>query len=201
MSLCFTGYIVRAWADFSDQSRPMHFECQVTYQDAIDNAPSTSVKGPVNAVDLFSKLASSLGYSFQNNGVTGVVNNPILTGSYIDQLKTLSKQTSSNCLVDLGIVKTAPIGFALINAILNINSKSGLLSYPTIDDLGVKFKIRYDPVLQIGQYIHLDTIVPIPKATGQWYVYDMQSTLNDRHEYWYTDLKCSFNSLIAPGGG
>jgi hypothetical protein len=194
-SLCFSGYIVRAWCDFSDPSRPMHFECQTTYQDALGDVTPTSIKGSVGVVDLFSKFASSLGYSLQNNGVSGLLNNPIFTGSPIDQLKKLSKQTSTTCVADKGILKIAPFRYSLSNLELSINSESGLLSYPTIDAWGVKLKIRYDPTLQIGQYIRLETIVPVPKATGRWYVYDMQSTLSNLHEPWYTELKCSYDNV------
>lgn len=213
-SLCFSGYIVRAWCDFSDPSRPMHFECQTTYQEALGDVTPTSIKGQIGVVDLFSKFASSLGYSLQNNDVIGILNNPIFTGSPIDQLKKLSKQTSSACVADKGVLKIAPLRFALSTSILNIDSNSGLLSYPTLDAWGVKLKIRYDPTLQIGQYIKLETIVAIPgletsiqvpratatvnripRANGRWYVYDMQSTLSNLHEPWYTDLKCSYDNV------
>lgn len=194
-SLCFSGYIVRAWCDFSDPSRPMHFECQTTYQEALGDVTPTSIKGQIGVVDLFSQFASSLMYSIQNNGVTGILNNPIFTGSPIDQLKKLSKQTSTACVADKGILKIAPFRYSLSNLVLSINSDNGLLSYPTIDTWGVKLRIRYDPTLQIGQYIKLETIVPIPKATGRWYIYDMQSTLSNLHEPWYTELKCSYDNV------
>lgn len=203
--LCFTGFIVKAWADYSDPSRPMHFECQTTYQDAINNADPINLKGPSNVIDLVQNLASKLGISVQNNGVAGVINNPILTGSYIDQLKQLSKQFNINCVIDNGRLKIAPKTTSFTNEILYINSDSGLISYPTIDAWGVKFRIRYNPVLQIGQYIALQTSIPIPnapnqptvpssRANGNWFVYDMQSSLNNRHENWYTDLRCSYNN-------
>lgn len=204
-SLCFTGFIVKAWADYSDPSRPMHFECQTTYQDAINNVDPINLKGSINITDLFSNLASKLGLSLQNNGVTGIINNPIFTGSVIDQLKNISKQTGINCVIDNNKLKIAPKTFSFSNEIVNINSDSGLLSYPTIDAWGVKFRIRYNPVLQIGQYVALQTSVPIPNSQGQqirpplrgngnWFVYDMQSSLNNRHENWYTDLRCSYNN-------
>lgn len=193
-SLCFTGFIVKAWADFADPSRPMHFECQSTYQYAIDNANAINVKGSSNITDIFSNLASKLGLSLQNNGVNGIINNLILTGSPIDQLKQLSKQTDANCIIDNGKLKIAPKLNSLTSQILKINKNSGLLSYPTIDVWGVKFRMRYNPVLELGQFISLETTVPIPKSTGKWFVYDMQSSLNNRHENWYTDVRCSYNN-------
>lgn len=193
-SLCFSGYIIKAWCNFADPSRPMHFQCQVTYQDALNNINPINANGAISVPSLFQNLATTIKCSLQNNGVGGIINNPILTGSPIDQLKSLSKQTATNCLVDNGILKIAPKGFSLSNLILNINSESGLISYPTIDAWGVKFRMRYNPVLQIGQYIALQTIVPIPNSSGQWYVYDMQSSLNNRHENWFTDVKCSYNN-------
>lgn len=194
-SLCFKGYIAKAWCDFSDPNRPMHFQCQETYLNSIENVDPINIKGSSDVIELFSNLASKLNLSLQNNGVSGIMNNPILTGSTIDQLKTLSKQTEVNCVVDNGKLKISPKGFSLTTEILNINSESGLLSYPTIDSYGVRFRIRYNPVLNIGQYIALQTKVKIPKATGKWFVYDMQSSLNNRHENWFTDLRCSYNNV------
>lgn len=193
-SSCFKGYIVRASCNFSDPSRPMHFECQTTYLDAIQNAEATSVNGSIKTEDAFSKYAASLKLSFQNNGVKGVIQNLLLTGSNIDQLKSLCEQANVDCVIDKGVLKITPKGMPLSNLILNINSKSGLIGYPTIDAWGVKLRIRYNPILQIGQYIQLQTIVPIPKSTGRWYVFDMQSDLNNRHENWYTDLRCSYDN-------
>lgn len=205
-SLCFSGYIVKAWADYSDPSRPMHFECQTTYQSAVDSVDPINLKGASNVVDLFLNLASKLRYSLLNNGVTGVINNPILTGSYIDQLKTLSKQVNINCVVDNDKLKIAQKGFGFSNDIVSIDSDSGLISYPTVDTWGVKFRIRYNPVVQLGNYINLQTSVPIPnnpiqqsvpssRASGNWFIYDMQTSLNNRHENWYTDLRCSYNNI------
>ena len=195
--LCFSGFIVRSWADFSDPSRPTHFECHETYQDSLDSVDAINVNGSSSVPDIFNNIAGKLGLSLQNNGVTGIINNLILTGSNIDQLKQLSKQCDVNCVVDNGKLKIAPNTSSLSNEIASINRDSGLLSYPTIDAYGVKFRIRYNPVVQLGQYIKLDTSIPLPKQakSGKWFVYDMQSSLNNRHENWYTDLKCSYNNL------
>lgn len=194
-ALCFSGYILRAYADFSDPNRPMFFECQATYQQAINNTLNYNINGTISITTAFSQLASNLGYSFTNNGVTGQLNNPILTGSGIAQLQQLAKQTQTNCVIDNNVCKIAPLGMALSNLILNINGNSGLISYPIIDSWGVRFRMRYNSQLSLGQYIALQTIVNIPKSTGQWFVYDMQSSLNNRHENWYTDVRCSYNNL------
>lgn len=194
-ALAFSGYIVKAWAEFANPSRPMFFECQATYQQSINSAQPFNSMGSVSTSDAFSNLANSLGLSFQNNGVTGQLNNIILTGSPIAQLQQLAKQCEVTCVVDNNVVKIAPQGQALSNQILNINSESGLISYPVIDVWGVRFRMRYNPVLQIGQYIALQTTVPIPKSTGQWFVFDMQSSLNNRYENWHTDVRCSYNNL------
>lgn len=198
-SLAFSGFIIKAYADLSDTNRPLHLECQTTYQTALKNFSTINVNGTVGIEDIFKNISSVLGHSFQNNGVTGSIENPIFTGSPIDQLKSLSEHASVNCVIDNDILKICPKGWALIKQILNVNSTSGLLGYPTIDDLGVKFRMRYNPSLQIGQYVALQTSVPIPKSNGQWFVYDMQSSLNNRHENWYTDLRCSYNYLDFSG--
>lgn len=195
-ALAYKGYITKAWAEFANPSRPMYFECQTTYQDAISNATNFSNQGSISAEDAFKLYASKLGYSFSNNGVTGQLNNLILTGSPIAQLQQLAKQTQTTCAIDNGILKIAPLGQAFSNEILNINSGSGLISYPVIDVWGIRFRMRYNPILQIGQYIKLQTTVPVPKSTGQWYVYHMDSSLNNRHENFYTDVRCSYNNNI-----
>ena len=193
-SLCFVGYIVRAWCDYSDPSRPMHFQCQKTYLDAIASAKPINIQGSSSVPGLFSTLASSLGLSLNNNGVTGLIKNAIFDGSLIDQCKSLAKQTSNNCVLDNYKMYIAPLKKSLSNLVLQLDSSSGLIGYPTIDAMGIKLKMRYNPVLHIGQYIQLSS--KVPKTTGKWYVYDMTSSLNNRHENWYTDLRLSYNSTI-----
>lgn len=195
-SLCFEGFIVKAWANFSDPSRPMYFECQTTYQDAIDSKNSTNIKGKTSINDLLGNLSSQLKLSLQNNGVEGTLNNTILTGSFIQQLQQLSKQGNFNCVIDKGKLYVSPKGKSFSDQILSLNKDSGLLSYPMIDAYGVKFRMRYNPVLDIGQYVSLQTKVPLPKSNGKWYVYDMQHSLNNRHENWYTDIKAAYNNQM-----
>ena len=196
-SLAFSGYIVKAYADYSNPSRPMHFECQSSYQDAINAVEATNTAGTKDVAQIFNDIATSLGYSFTNNGVTGVISNCILTGSAVDQLKQLAQQTQTNCIIDVKNVKIAPQGQALNNQILDINSESGLLGFPTPDQWGVQFKVRFIPQLQIGQYVKLETKTYIPKSTGQWFVYDIESSLNNRHENWFSTVRCSYNSLVG----
>jgi len=200
-SLCFSGYIVKSWPDYSNPSRPMYFECSSSYFDAIQNQENTNIKGQTKVTDILNKLSSSLGLSLQNNGVEGVLNNTILTGSYVQQLQQLSSQLNINCVIDKEKLKVSQKSDPLEKTILNINKNSGLISYPTPDTFGVKFKMRYNPVLNIGQYIYLQTKVNIPKAIGKWFVYDMEHSLSNRRENWYTDVKCSYNNFEVQGNG
>jgi hypothetical protein len=200
-SLAFSGFIVKAYADYSNPSRPMHFECQTSYQNAIDATAPINTAGTQDVAQVFNNIATSIGYSFENTGVSGVLNNCILTGSPIDQLKQLSKQTQTNCVVDLNKVKIAPQGQALSNQILDVNSSSGLLGFPIPDQWGVLFKMRYTPQLQIGQYVKLETNTYIPKSNGQWFAYDIETSLNNRHENWFSTVKGSYNSLQGLDNG
>lgn len=200
-ALCFSGYIIKSYADYSNPSRPMYFECQASYQDAISTASHVNIEGAKNVTEIFGEIANNLGYGFTNNGVTGTINNCVLSGSPVDQLKQLAKKTQTNCIIDLNNVKIAPQGQSLNDLVLDVNSESGLIGYPTPDNWGVQFKMRYTPQLQIGQYIQLKTAVSIPKSNGQWFVYDMESSLNNRHENWFINVKCSYNSLIGGANG
>ena len=200
-ALCFSGFIVKSYADYNNPSRPMYFNCQASYQDAIKFVANINTTGTQNIADIFSNIANNLGYGFTNNGVNGSINNCILFGSYVDQLKQLAKKTQTNCIIDLDNIKIAPQGQSLNNLILNINNESGLLGYPVPNNFGVQFKIRYTPQLQIGQYVQLQTVVYIPKSTGQWFVYDIESNLNNNHENWFMDVKASYNNLIGGVNG
>lgn len=191
-SLCFKGNIVRAFADYSDPSRPMKFEC-ATYLDSIGESSLINAQGSISAQTIFKNIADNLGLALINNGVTGVFYNLILTGSAIEQLKNVSKQLNVNAVIDKGTLTIAPKSGGLTKTILKIGADSGLISYPTLDNWGVKFRMRYNPVLSIGQQIELNTSKTLPNPTGKFFVYDMQSSLNNRHDDWFSDVKCSFD--------
>lgn len=70
--------------------------------------PPTSVKGSVDVATLMGQLAQSMGYSFENNGVSVQLSNPYLPGTAIDQVKALARGAGIDLYVDDNVLAITP---------------------------------------------------------------------------------------------
>jgi hypothetical protein len=197
-NLVYSGYIIKAWADYGDVNRPLNLQCTTNYLMQLDNPPATNPQGNVDIAQTFSSLADKMGFGFSNSGVSGQIDSPILSGSYPEQVKTLAKQTNTTFGISNNMLAIAPNGQGLHTAVYEIDNTTGLLGYPVIDQWGIRFRIRFNPLILLGQYVNVQSIVP--KANGSWYIYSKVSELNNRHEAWYTELRVAANSNIIQTG-
>ena len=194
--LIYTGQITQAYADFNDPNRPLHLNCTTNAMMQLANASATNPQGNVSVDQLFQTLASTLGLGYVSTGVGGSIKNPILTGSAIDQIKALAKATGTTPMLKNNILSVAPLGQPHSQLVIDLDYTTGLMGYPTVTKYGVAFKMRFNPLFQVGQYINLTSYVP--KTTGTWWCYAANSVLDNNQEEWYTLVQCAPNPTGVP---
>ena len=185
--LVYTGQIIKAYADYNDVNRPLHLQCTTNMLMQLDNPSATNPEGQVSLDTMFANLAKLSGWGYTNNGVTGQISNPILTGSFVDQLKQLAGMTRTSLLVKNNVLSVAPLNTAHSDQILLLSKDSGLIGYPTIDQLGIMFKMYFNPIFKVGQYVQIQSYVP--KASGQWYAYSTNTQISNNMEQWFTYVR------------
>lgn len=165
----FAGNIVQAWGNF--QSQPdvfLEIQAQTAYVNQLKPVPPVSFQGSVDVATIAAQLAQTMGYSFENNGVTTQLFNTYLAGTALDQLKSLVRAANCDLYLDDNIVAICPRGVPRGALIPLISPQSGLISYPAFDNTGVNFRCLFNPSLRFGGSVSLQC--PIPKANGQYTV-------------------------------
>jgi hypothetical protein len=195
-TLIFTGNIVNAWGNY--QSMPdvfLQIQAQAAYFNQLQPVPPSSFKGTVDVATLMSKLAASMGYTFENNGVSVQVSNPYLPNTGLEQAKSLAQAAGIDLYLDNNILAITPANAPRRSIIPEISAQSGLVGYPTFDGVGVNFQIYFNPAVVFGGSIKL--VTPITQAAGQWIVTSIAHRLESEKPggSWFSSVRGNASGL------
>lgn len=199
LSMAFAGEITGAWADFSGAPTvKMHIEAAAGSYPSLKASKPVAVKGSQTAESLISQFAKEIGYSFQNNGVTASVKNCVLNGSPIQKMRAVANMVGCELLIDDNKVTIQPFNKGLDsgNAVL-FSADSGMIGYPTFNNDGIVAKCLYNPDLQLGGMVEVQSIVP--GASGTWKITKLTHRLvafSNSPADWFSEIEAS--PLDAP---
>ena len=194
MSMCFAGEIDTAYADFSGAPTiKMHIEAAAGSYPSLKASPPIAVKGSQSAASLIEQFAKESGYTFKNNGVTASVKNAVLNGSPVQKMRTVAGMVGCELLIDDNVVKIQPYDKGLDegNAVL-MSKDAGMLGYPTFTSEGIKLRCLYNPDLQLGGMVEVDTVVP--GAKGAWKITKLSHSLvanSPSPGDWFSEIEAS----------
>jgi hypothetical protein len=168
-TLVFQGNIVNAWGNY--QSMPdvlLQIQAQAAYFNQLRPVPPMSIKGNVDVATLMAQLAATMGYTFENNGVSVQLSNPYLPNTALEQAKALARMAGISLYIDSGVLAITPANTPRGSIVPEISPQSGLKGYPTFDGVGVNFEVFFNPAVTFGGAIKLVTSINL--AAGQWIV-------------------------------
>ena len=146
----------------------------------LQQAQAMSYKGAVPATTLAQTIANIMGLSFENNGVSTILENPYFAGDAATQLRDLAEQALFNFSTSNGTLSIWPVSSYRTPAGSTpvINSSNGLLDYPEFNGVGVTFRTIYMPSIRFGDLIKLESIVP--NVTGYYTVTNVSHHLSQQ---------------------
>jgi hypothetical protein len=198
----FNGVIFSAYADFSGMP-----ECVFNIAAAAEglNAakPATAVgyNGSTTIVDLMQNLATQAELKFVNNGVSGSLSNPYLSGSLRDQLRMIARHTGVAWKVDdvTGTLVIAPKNGNFNIPVTQIPliappPKGTLVGYPAYTAQGLKLRTEFTADVGYGTQVQVES--SLEQANGTWTIYYMDYDLECQapNGPWFTNLE-----VAAPG--
>lgn len=196
LSKIFQGEITKACADFNSVPDVVFvIESKSGSYPAVKAQSPISVTGDQPAAEIIGQLAKEINYNFENNGVTASVQNCVLNGSPIEKIKTVANMVNADLIIDDNTIVITPKGEARENkGGFTLNKDNGLIGYPNFTEEGIEAVCFFNPNLQIGAVVNLETIVP--KATGQWKVTELNHTLEingSSEAMWRTSFSAVYN--------
>jgi len=197
----FQGIIQDAWADM--QAAPEVF-CNIVafvgLQDQMKPVPPTSFPGNPDAAVIMSGLASQMGYTFENSGVSVILAQPYFPGTARMQAVACARAANIEMFIDDTNQTLAiwPKGSSRNGQIPLISKETGMVGYPAYSG-GQQMRVAtlYNPAIRFdGQVKVQSSITP---ANGGWTVnkitHRLDSMMPDGD--WFTDLE-GYHLGLAP---
>jgi hypothetical protein len=158
------------------------------------SVPPISFKGSVDAALVLSGIASQMGYSFENSGVTGSLSNPYYPGTPKEQLSKVCRDVHCQSDVDDGkkVIAVWPKGKARDGEIVLVSKDTGLVGYPAFSQAGIQFRTLFNPSIVFGRHIRMES--QLGPANGRWKVNALAHRLesNVPGGQWFTDVECIY---------
>ncbi len=181
MSTVFIGNITNAWFDGSSPARPVfQVLAHVGGFDAVNPVAPTSYKGSVDVATILSGLATKMGKTFENNGVSVQISNPYFAGSAREQALAAVRAAGINWNgLDDNKLAIWPNNGSRGGAIPLISKDTGMENYPSFTSQGVVVSSLFNQSVGFGSKIQVKSGI-VDGANGQWIVYALNYELDAR---------------------
>lgn len=166
-SLVFAGSITQAWAYY--QQMPdvyLYINAMNIFYNLQKPWPPTSYKGSIDVATAIQKIATGLGYNFENNGVNSKLNNLYVADTGIKQIQEIAIAANIDVYFDDNTVAICPAGQARKGYDVDISESTGMIGYPTFDGLGVDIEVLFNPSIVWGGKINVTST--LQRANGEW---------------------------------
>ena len=169
----FSGHILSSFIDFSSVP-DVCFVCTAAagYLEKATPVAPNSYPGAQNAEDIIQSLTTSMitssgqPWSFSNNNAHAIVHYQYVSGSIIDQIRTIAKAACFPIKIENDTIYIWPNGGNVDGIIIQVSPQNGLVGYPAYVPSGFSIKTQFTAIIANGRKINLSTT--LPKAKGIW---------------------------------
>jgi len=195
-TLVFAGNIINAWGDYNAMPDVyLNIQASAVYFQRLRPVSPRSFKGQIDVASIMNQIALDMGLAFENNGVNVQLSDTYLANTNVTQAEDLAQAANIALYIDDKTLAIAPLNTPRGGAIPLISRDTGLIGYPTFDKVGVNFQILFNPAVQFGGSVKLET--DLAQANGQWVITSMSHRLESEKPggAWFTTLRGTVNEL------
>ena len=197
MPTVFVGGVQEAFPDFSNPAEVAFcIKANTGTLAQMKPATPTSYSGNTNVVDIMNSLASQMGFTLENNGVSGRLSNPYYSGAL--RAQALSAAEAAGIYVyfedDKGIMAIVPKSASRNIAAPIISPATGMAHYPAYAGPGcMALKTEYNSQIRVlGNVVVQNSIVN--NANGTWRVMQLLHDLSTFPDGpWFTEIPLATN--------
>jgi hypothetical protein len=197
----FQGQFQEASPDYrSVPDAVLKIQAMQGYGAQISTATPQSFSGGVEVEALCARLAKQMGFAFENNGVTGQLNTPYLSGTLMDQFREVCQAAGCDYYFDPNnVIIICPRNQGRQNRPpVVISPTSGLVGYVTLERFGVSIDALWTPAFSLGSPLRVKDS-DVPGTNGDWFPFAFTHDLDSLKPggRWFSHLKCSPHSERA----
>jgi hypothetical protein len=194
MSEVFRGTIQNAYGDYSSMPEvPFVVDVYTGLDTALKPSSPTSIKGNADVAMMLSGLASQMGLTFENNGVTAKLSNPSYQGSAWSQAQQIVQHAGIEWNSGQGgILAIWNPGQSRATQIPKISPKTGMIGYPTYFSLGIAFRMLFSTSVMFGGRVEVESSLPAASGSN-WIVCNLSADLETitPHGRWELSVQCT----------
>lgn len=192
LSVVFEGIIQEAWIDARNMPQVGFIVMARTgLIGALRPVPPTSYKGSIEVSLAMAGLAEQIGVQFENNGVTGVISDPYLSGTLRDQVADLAAHIPCNYVIEPNVLAVWPKDGVRGGTAALISPETGMVGYPLRTQNGVSVQTLFNPSISFGSAILVQS--DITQANGYWAIFSLVHDLEAETPggKWFTTIDCN----------
>lgn len=198
LALAFAGDITGAWPDFNAAPDvAFRVEALTGYVASVTPRRIYSAGGDVSIDAIMRQLAGEMGVAFVNNGVTGSLAQPALSGGLYEQAASVARMADIELVLDDEAMVIQPW-----DAVRDADAEppvwrdsTGVKGYPTFTQTGISVTGLYAPALVQGGALRVESIVP--KASGTWKIISLKHKLQAHYPgatQWHTTVEGAYRA-------
>ena len=173
----FFGNINTAYGDYTASPEAfLSIQAMAGFFSQIAPAAPVSYQGTVDVAVIMARLANDMGLAFENTGVSVQISNPYLSGSAVQQARSIATAANINMNIDNGTLAIWPMGGARVGTMPVLNKDTGLIGYPTFDIKGITLRCLFNQSIRFGALVKVES--PVTRANGVWKVYSINHDLS-----------------------
>lgn len=159
---------------------------------------ASSYKGSLDVASMLSAIATTAGWKFQNAGVHAKLRDHAVDGTATDQIHDICQAASILYMIDNKTLFIWPHEGHKDDTIINVSPSTGLVGYPMYSMNGVSIVTTFNPDIQLGRLVTVETSVPnLNPDTQKKFVGINDTVLGGSYSVW--DVVHDISSQ-APGG-
>lgn len=177
LSEVFQGTIYDAYIDFSNMP-DVFFHVTASCNGDASVYPNTPISydGDVDAATLLSSLATKMGLSFENNGVSETLSYPYYAGTLRAQADKIVRDAGIEWNGGAnGVLAIWYPGEARGSSAITVSPDTGMVGYPDYSSLGLTITHLFNPNFGLGAKISVES--SLPNAVGEWVITKLSHNL------------------------
>lgn len=176
----YVGAIIGSEIDFDQPNAAMHLAGNTAAAFSAGSAQPQSYNGSVDVATVLQKIASAMGLSFENNGVSVQLSNVYLYGSLRDQYTEIVQHADIYATIDRGVMAIWPKFKNRNGSGIQISPDDGtMIGYPAYTATGVSLRALYNPSFAIGRQVTV-TGSQITPVNATWNIYSVNHMLESQ---------------------
>jgi hypothetical protein len=191
MSTVYQGTIDSAFGEF--QSAPdvvFNITALSAAIQAVKPVNAISYRGSTDVATVMQSLAQTMGFAFENNGVSVQLSSPYFSGTAYEQAKSCARAANIYFTVDRGTLAIWPKTAARAGDPVPISPSTGMVGYPVFSGNGIVLATEFNPDLMLGGQVNVTSSLTV--ANGIWNVYSIVHELESETPggAWFSQIQC-----------